>query len=109
VLAPLLNFLKPDVPTELLRNVTWVLVNICRAHNPVISSHVVATLLPVILKLFLHADVSIVIDALWALSYILAGPSEHVDIAIAYEVRPFLFEFSRHHPMPAGFRSSHRS
>ena len=30
VVQPLLTFINPDIPISFLRNVTWVVVNLCR-------------------------------------------------------------------------------
>jgi hypothetical protein len=39
VIPPLLAFINPSVSIQFLRNVTWVIVNVCRyVHHGIISS-----------------------------------------------------------------------
>lgn len=34
VVKPLLSFINPSIPITFLRNVTWVIVNLCRNKDP---------------------------------------------------------------------------
>ncbi|KAL0173438.1 hypothetical protein M9458_029406, partial [Cirrhinus mrigala] len=34
VVKPLLSFISPSIPITFLRNVTWVMVNLCRHKDP---------------------------------------------------------------------------
>lgn len=67
VINPLLRFIKPDIPISFLRNVTWVIVNLCRNKDPPPPIHTIKELLPALNALIHHTDtnVSIFIHETW--------------------------------------------
>ncbi|XP_022647433.1 importin subunit alpha-4-like [Varroa jacobsoni] len=79
---PLLAFVTPDVPLSFLRNVTWVLVNLCRNKDPPPPTSTVRELLPVLGILVHHADASVLVDTVWALSYLTDGGNDQIQMVI---------------------------
>uniref|UniRef100_A0A915HKB4 IBB domain-containing protein n=1 Tax=Romanomermis culicivorax TaxID=13658 RepID=A0A915HKB4_ROMCU len=56
MVPPLLSFIKPDIPITFLRNVTWVIVNLCRHKDPPPALHTIRQLLPALSSLIHHTD-----------------------------------------------------
>lgn len=56
VVKPLLSFIKPDIPITFLRNVTWVIVNLCRNKDPAPPIATIKELLPALNILIHHSD-----------------------------------------------------
>lgn len=86
---PLLNFVVPETPLNFLRNVTWVMVNLCRSKEPPPSKEIVLTLLPALAKLINHQDTSILVDTVWALSYLTDGGNDQIQLVIDSDVCAF--------------------
>ena len=59
VVAPLLSFVREDVPLTFLRNVTWVIVNLCRNKEPPPSNDTIGKLLPALRALIQHNDTNV--------------------------------------------------
>ncbi len=59
IVQPLLKFISPDIPIGFLRNVTWVIVNLCRSKDPPPSPEIVKTLLPALAILIHHTDTNV--------------------------------------------------
>ena len=51
VVQPLLSFVKPDIPISFLRNVTWVIVNLCRNKDPPPPIQTINQILPALCHL----------------------------------------------------------
>ncbi|XP_013409562.1 importin subunit alpha-3-like, partial [Lingula anatina] len=56
VVKPLLAFINPAIPLSFLRNVTWVIVNLCRNKDPAPHVDTIKELLPALLILIHHTD-----------------------------------------------------
>ena len=56
VVKPLLAFINPVIPISFLRNVTWVLVNLCRNKDPPPPKETIKQLLPALALLIHHTD-----------------------------------------------------
>ncbi|CAI5448463.1 unnamed protein product [Caenorhabditis angaria] len=82
ILQPLLQFITPEIPIGFLRNVTWVIVNLCRCKEPAPNADVVRTILPALALLIHHEDTNILIDTVWALSYLTDGGNDHIQMVI---------------------------
>lgn len=65
VVQPLLTFIKPEIPITFLRNVTWVIVNLCRNKDPPPPVQTIQEILPALNALILHTDVNVIIILLF--------------------------------------------
>lgn len=59
VVEPLLQFINPDIPMSFLRNVTWVIVNLCRSKDPPPSEETIRQLLPALAFLIQNTDTNV--------------------------------------------------
>lgn len=59
VVQPLLSFIKPDIPISFLRNVTWVIVNLCRNKDPPPPVATIEEILPALNILIHHSDINV--------------------------------------------------
>ncbi|PRD28292.1 UNVERIFIED_CONTAM: Importin subunit alpha-4 [Trichonephila clavipes] len=87
VVAPLLSFIKPEIPLPFLRNVTWVIVNLCRNKDPPPPVETIKELLPALCMLIHHSDVN---EAVWFLSNITAGNQQQVQAVIDAGLIPMI-------------------
>lgn len=96
VVQPLLSFIKPDIPLSFLRNVTWVIVNLCRNKDPPPPIETIQELLTALCALIHHSDVNILVDTVWALSYLTDGGNEQIQMVIDSGVVPNLVPLLSH-------------
>ncbi|KAK3733924.1 hypothetical protein QZH41_009588 [Actinostola sp. cb2023] len=100
VVKPLLKFVNPSVPITFLRNVTWVIVNLCRNKEPPppidTIREVCAPVLPALALLIHHQDLDILVDTVWALSYLTDGGSHQIQLVIESGVVQFLVPLLSH-------------
>ncbi|VDO98176.1 unnamed protein product [Soboliphyme baturini] len=82
IVPPLLSFIQRDMHISFLRNVTWVIVNLCRNKEPVLSADVIQQLLPALCYLIHNEDVNILVDTVWALSYLTDSGNEQIQMVI---------------------------
>lgn len=59
IVQPLLSFIKPEIPISFLRNVTWVIVNLCRNKDPPPPIRTIDELLPALNALIHHSDINV--------------------------------------------------
>lgn len=59
VVEPLLSFISPNIPMTFLRNVTWVIVNLCRSKDPAPPANTIKLLLPALNLLIMHTDINV--------------------------------------------------
>ncbi len=81
VVPPLLTFINDSIPIAFLRNVTWVLVNLCRHKEPPPSLKTIQDLLPHLFLLINHTDTSVLVDTVWALCYLTDGGNEQIQVS----------------------------
>ncbi|KAL0118598.1 hypothetical protein PUN28_009342 [Cardiocondyla obscurior] len=96
VVKPLLTFIKPDIPITFLRNVTWVIVNLCRNKDPPPPVQTIQEILPALNMLIHHSDVNILVDTVWALSYLTDGGNQQIQMVIDTGVVPRLIPLLSH-------------
>lgn len=96
VVQPLLTFIKPEIPIPFLRNVTWVIVNLCRNKEPAPPMHTILDILPALNVLIHHQDVNILVDTVWAISYLTDGGNEQIQLVIDSGVVPKLIPLLSH-------------
>lgn len=96
VVQPLLSFIKPDIPITFLRNVTWVIVNLCRAKEPPPPMNTILEILPALNILIHHHDVNILVDTVWAISYLTDGGNDQIQLVIESGIVPKLVPLLSH-------------
>ncbi|XP_031549257.1 importin subunit alpha-3-like [Actinia tenebrosa] len=96
VVKPLLKFVNPSVPITFLRNVTWVIVNLCRNKEPPPPIDTIREVLPALALLIHHQDLDILVDTVWALSYLTDGGSHQIQLVIESGVVQFLVPLLSH-------------
>jgi hypothetical protein len=62
VVQPLLSFINPEIPISFLRNVTWVVVNLCRNKDPPPPVQTIREILPALNMLIHHNDINVSVD-----------------------------------------------
>uniref|UniRef100_H2SUD6 Importin subunit alpha n=1 Tax=Takifugu rubripes TaxID=31033 RepID=H2SUD6_TAKRU len=96
VVKPLLSFISPSIPITFLRNVTWVMVNLCRHKDPPPPMETIQEILPALCVLINHTDVSILVDTVWALSYLTDAGNEQIQMVIDSGIVPHLVPLLSH-------------
>ncbi|KRZ62696.1 Importin subunit alpha-4, partial [Trichinella nativa] len=96
IIDPLLEFIKREVPIGFLRNVAWVIVNLCRSKEPPPSALTISKLLPALSVLVHHPDMSVLVDTVWALSYLTDGGNDQIQMVIDAGVVPKLVQLLNH-------------
>jgi len=59
VIKPLVEFIQKDIPVTFLRNVTWVIVNLCRHKDPPLALIAVQEILPALKYLIGYTDITV--------------------------------------------------
>ncbi|XP_071501879.1 importin subunit alpha-3-like [Diadema antillarum] len=90
VVRPLLSFINPTIPLSFLRNVTWVIVNLCRNKDPSPPIETIREILPALSALIHHSDTNILVDTVWALSYLTDGGNTQIQMVIDSGIVPTL-------------------
>lgn len=96
VVEPLLSFIKPDIPITFLRNVTWVIVNLCRNKDPPPPVATIYEILPALNVLIHHTDTNTLVDTVWAISYLTDGGNEQIQMVIDSDIVPKLIPLLGH-------------
>nr|VZI27956.1 unnamed protein product [Spirometra erinaceieuropaei] len=97
LIKPLLNLLTPNISITFLRNITWVMVNLCRNKDPPPPVSTIQELLPALLYLITNTtDNQILVDTVWAISYLTDGGNYLISMVIDAEIVPHLVPLLSH-------------
>lgn len=77
------------------------MVNMCRSKEPPLNRQIVLMLLPALAVLIHHEDTSILVDTVWALSYLTDGGNEQIQMVLESQVCVFFSIFFQG-PYPKG-------
>lgn len=97
VIEPLLKFISPEIPLSFLRNVTWVIVNLCRSKDPPPPIESIKQLLPALAFLIQNSDINILVDTVWAISYLTDAGNNIIQIVIDAGFVPYLVPLLGHY------------
>jgi len=96
ILEPLLVILQfPSNKVSMQRTATWTLSNLCRG-KPAPPFHNVAPSLPVLARLLYYPDQEVLVDAVWAISYLSDGSDENIQAVLNSGVLPRTVELLGH-------------
>lgn len=70
VVDGILSLINNETPLSFLRNIVWLMSNLCRNKNPSPPFDQIRRLLPVLSQLLCGTDIQVLADACWALSYV---------------------------------------
>ncbi|CAA9999539.1 unnamed protein product [Nesidiocoris tenuis] len=87
---------NPKLLYLFLRNVTWVIVNLCRNKEPPPPLTTIQDLLPALNILIHHRDNNILVDTVWAISYLTDGGNDQIQMVIDSGVVPRLIPLLSH-------------
>lgn len=73
---------KVDLEISFLRNVVWLMSNLCRNKNPTPPFPMIKKMLPALVKLLEHDDRMILSDVCWALSYATDDTPEKIQAVV---------------------------
>ncbi|GAB0093377.1 Importin subunit alpha [Sergentomyia squamirostris] len=90
VVPSLMHMLKKELSLSCLRNVVWLISNLCRNKPPAVSFEHVRLLLPTIARLLHHEDTQVLSDTCWALSYITDDDNLKIQAVVDAECVPRL-------------------
>ncbi|KAM8883282.1 uncharacterized protein ACB058_020211 [Synchiropus picturatus] len=96
VLSPLLMLLSPSSNLAITKKAVWTLSNLFRGKNPPPAFEKVSPALPVLSKLLYSSDIDLLVNVCWGLSYLLDGPSDHIQAVINSGVCPRLVTLLMH-------------
>lgn len=96
VIPLLLRFINPEIPLTFLRNVTWVIVNLCRNKDPPPALDSVKQIVPALAGLITHDDVNILVDTVWAISYLTDSGEEQIDEVLSSDILNHLIPLLSH-------------
>lgn len=78
----ILNLFKDEIPISLLRNIIWLMSNLCRNKNPSPPFDQIKRMLPVLSQLLMNSDTQVLADACWALSYVTDDDNNKIQAVI---------------------------
>lgn len=82
VIDGILSLIHNDTPISFLRNIVWLMSNLCRNKNPSPPFEEIQRLLPVLSQLLCGNDVQVLADACWALSYVTDDDNNKIEAVV---------------------------
>ncbi|XP_058057318.1 importin subunit alpha isoform X1 [Anopheles bellator] len=73
---------NPNTPISFLRNIVWLMSNLCRNKNPAPPFNRIEPMIPVLSALLDHNDSQVLSDACWALSYVTDDDSPKLESVV---------------------------
>ena len=97
LVEPLIRLFTTNSNITFMRNLTWVIVNICRNKNPPPSIEVIKELLPILFYLLTScSDHLILIDVIWTISYITDHGGEQIQLVIDSNIIQYVIPLLSH-------------
>lgn len=96
VVKPLIKLVDVSNPIQLLRNVTWVIVNLCRRKDPSPPIETIQEILPTLKYLITFEDESMLVDTVWAINYLTDIGNDITQIVINHGFVPHLVPLLSH-------------
>ncbi|XP_055904955.1 importin subunit alpha [Eupeodes corollae] len=90
VVDGILQLINENTPLSFLRNIVWLMSNLCRNKNPSPPFEEIKRLLPVLSQLLCGNDVQVLADACWALSYVTDDDNVKIQAVVDTGVVPRL-------------------
>lgn len=90
VVEGLLRLITTETPISFLRNIVWLMSNLCRNKNPCPPFEQIEMLLPVLSHLLCTNDTQVLADACWALSYVTDDDNSKIQAVIDTDAVPKL-------------------
>lgn len=92
----LLPLMHKSIPITFLRNIVWVLSNLCRNKNPPPPFERIQPIMPLLAQLLCHGDSQILADACWAISYITDDDNHKIQSVVDAGCVPCLVKLLDH-------------
>ncbi|XP_068151031.1 importin subunit alpha [Drosophila tropicalis] len=90
VIDGILRLINEETPLSFLRNIVWLMSNLCRNKNPSPPFEKVKRLLPILSHLLLSTDIQVLADACWALSYVTDDDNNKIQAVVDTDAVPRL-------------------
>ncbi|XP_017859998.1 PREDICTED: importin subunit alpha [Drosophila arizonae] len=93
VIDGILRLINNETPLSFLRNIVWLMSNLCRNKNPSPPFDQVKRLLPVLSQLLVYQeDIQVLADACWALSYVTDDENNKIQAVVDTNAVPRLVQ-----------------
>lgn len=81
-IEPLLRLVSETTPLSFLRNIVWLMSNLCRNKNPSPPFEKIQPILPLLARLLHVNDTQVLADACWAISYVTDDENKRIQAII---------------------------
>ncbi|XP_055638855.1 importin subunit alpha [Toxorhynchites rutilus septentrionalis] len=81
---------NPSTQISFLRNIVWLMSNLCRNKNPPPPFHRIDQMIPILSVLLEHDDDQVLADACWALSYVTDNEEAKIESVVRARAVPRL-------------------